>query len=253
MPLTHLRPPQPVAATHAVEVQETADAFADGQEAYLRALFAKLILPHTEWSRGLGLSATSTSVFAQVGPGPRSTDVAQTAFQTLGLPQTTAGVQNQGILLAIALLKREPAPRWALYFDGVLLKTLPYTVPLPPPVPEPGAPGASLALVDVDDDNEREYVNPKAQHEADILAYVVDKTWRERWAHVTHYWYGVVQSVNVGAKTASVLLDPFPGATARVEQVCGFGTRAWTAMQLQGERVRVGVDRAVGWWVDDWA
>ena len=253
MPLTHRPPPQPVAATHATEVAERTDEFAEGVRAYLHALFARLILPHTEWSRGAGISATSTGVTATVGPSQQSTDVARVAFQTLGLPQTTAGVASKAVLLAIALLKREPAPRWEYFYDGVLLKTVAQTVPLPPAPPAPGVLGDGLAVEDIDDDNFREYVDPAAASHAALLAFVVDKTWRERWAHVTRWWYGTVTAVQVAARTATVRLDAFPGSQDTVTQSCGFGTRAWSASQLQGKRVRVGYDRALGWWVDDWA
>lgn len=251
--LTHRRPPEAVAATHAVEVRQTAEAFGDAERDYLHALFAKLILPHTEWHRGTGQSATSTRVSATLAPSPQSTDINQATFQTLGLPQTTAAVQGKAVLLAVALLKREPAPQWAYYFDGVLIRAVANTVPLPPPLSAPSAPGAAIALVDVDDENVREYVDPKADYEAGLLAAVIDKTWRERWAHVTRYWWGRVQSVSVPAKTASVLLDPFPPSAASDTQTCGFGTKAWTAGQLAGHRVRVLVDRQIGWIIDDWA
>lgn len=249
--LTRRRPPIPVAATHQVEVIETADNFGDAQHDYLHALFDKLILPHTEWSRGVGQSATSASVFASIGPSPQSIDINEAAFVTLGLPQTTAAVSGRAVLLAIALLKREPAPQWAYYFDGVLLQTVPYTVPRPPRIPLPPAPGAGLRMVEVDDENEPDYLAPKAAYESGLLFYTIDKAWQDRWAHVTHYWHGIVESVQVSAKTALVRLDPFPDATDAVEQSCGFGTRAWTAAQLQGKRVRVGIDPLLGWWIDD--
>lgn len=251
--LTIAPPPTPVAATRHAEVRVSAQGFADGLREYLHLLFDRLILPHTEWSRGTGRSATSASVSATVGPSPQSAALADTTFKTLGLPQTTAAVQGKSVLLAIALLKRDPTPTWALYFDGVLIKTVASTVPLPPPIAEPTPPGVTIPLPELEPETFRDLVQPQADYQAALLVWLVDAVWRERWAHVTRWWWGVVEAVQVTAKTATVRLDAFPGTSSAATQSCGFGTRAWTAAQLQGRRVRVGWDRTAGWWVDDWA
>jgi hypothetical protein len=251
MPLTHLPPPRPVRAIHVAEVEQATRALAEAALTYLRRLMWGLEYPRTEWHRGRGVRATTGAVAATQGPFLGSTGVTSAPFVTGSDTPGTAAVADKALLLASLVGTEQPVRSVQRFFDGVLLSVVPDGAPLPPPVQRPVEP-ETPATDDLDEENFAAYVRAWARWLAAFLEWIVDREWREHFADVTRFPTGTVTSVAVAQKLARVRIDPQGENAGQPTQVCGFGTRAWTAATLNGKHVRLGHNPSLGWFVDDW-
>ena len=252
MPLTRREPPIPVKAVHLAELAQAEADYAATVYEYLDLLFERLCFPRTEWLAGTGASANPSSVSASIGPPPNGTGAVSAPLATLSSPQTTGAVSGKRVLGALHTSGPKEARRFANYFDGVPFRSTPSTAPPPANPARPAEPPA-VDMTEQDDDTYPAWVEARGAYNAAAIDYAAIQLWRERFAHVTRWYHGIVESVNTGSKTAKVRLDPAPDSTEQATQTCGFGTIAWTAGNLAGRRVRVGWSRHVGWFVDDWA
>lgn len=252
MPLTKREPPTPVRAIHDAELAQAEADYAAAVYEYLDLLFERLCFPRTEWLPGTGQSANASSVSASLGPPPNGTGTVTAPLATLSSPQTTGAVSGKRVLAAMHTSGPPQRRTFANYFEGVPFRATPSTAPTPrvPPMPAP-PPHVDTATVDAE--TYPAWVEARGAYNAAALDYAAIALWAERWAQVTRWWFGTVESVNVAAKTAKVRLDPAPDSTEQATQTCGFGTIAWTAATLGGKRVRVGWSHHIGWFVDDWA
>lgn len=252
MPLTRRLPPIPVKAIHVAELAQAEADYAAAMYEYLDLLLERLCFPRTEWLGGTGQSANPSSVSASIGPPPTGTGTTSAPLATLSSPQTTGAVSGRRVLAALHTSGAKQRRTFANYFEGVPFRVQASTSP-PPLNPAAPVEPPPVDMSDLDEDNYVAWIEARATYNAGALDYALIKLWRERFAWVTRWYYGTVQSVNTAAKTAKVLLDPAPDSREQATQVCGFGTIAWTAGNLGGKHVRVGWNRASGWFVDDWS